>query len=426
MSEARPSDDAGAAEPPPGATAGATPALPGSRWRRAPRRFAARGAANRVRRSHAQTRVTVRMALVFLLAAGAAVLAGEGTWLALHLLLAGGVVLAISGVSLMLAVTWSAAPAPADGWAWAQRLLVAAGAAGVAAGRHWDLGDAVVAGAGAAYAAGLATLAVLLVVTVRAGVERRFDAAVAAYVGAVAAGLGGVAVGVHLAVDGAVLGLRHAHVTLNLLGLVGLVVGGTLPYFAATVGRSRMAAHATPRRLVATDAVLAVGLVLAVAGFAWAHDGLATAGLLAYALGILAVASAMPRPSERTLRWAGPRLLGLWAGAAWWATAVVALALGAGDGPGVTMIGPWVTALVVAAYLQVLWGSLAYLLPMLRGGGHERLSAGFATTRSWLALVAANVAGVALVLDAEALVAGALAIWGLDTAVRTGLVLRRA
>lgn len=409
-----------------GAETGATgeAALPGSRWRREPRPTA-RGAADRVARSHAQTRTTVRLSLAFLAAAALAAVAGEGRWLALHLLLAGGVVLAISGVSLMLTVTWSAAPAPADGWVWAQRLLVAGGAAGVAVGRHQDLGDGVVGAAGAGYVAGVVLLAVLLVATVRAGVERRFDPAVGAYVAALAAGLGGVAVGIHMALDGLTLPLRHAHVALNLLGLVGLVVGGTLPFFAATVGRARMATHATPARLVAVDAVLALGLAVAVTGLLVEAGSLATAGLVAYAAGILAAAWAMPRPTRRSLRWAGPRVVALWAGTGWWAAAVVALALGRGDGPGVAMAGPWITALVVAGYLQILWGSLAYLLPVLRGGGHERLSAGFARTRSWSALAAANVAGVSLVLEADALAAAALCVWGADAAVRLGLVLRR-
>jgi hypothetical protein len=137
---------------------------------------------------------------------------------------------------------------------------------------------------------------------------------------------------------------------------------------------------------------------------------------------VLAVVSAMPRPTSRQLRWAGPRLLGLWAGVLWWAGALVALAVDL-DGAGLPLSGRWVTVLVVAGYLQILWGSLAYLVPMLRGGGHERLGAGFATTRSWLGLAAANAAGVALALEAGPLATAALVTWGVDTAVRLALVL---
>lgn len=395
--------------------------LPGSRWREAPAK-AARGAQDRVRTSHRQTRPTVRTALGFLAAGGLAALAGEGSWLALHLVLAGAVVLAISGVSLMLTVTWSAAPAPPDRWVQVQRLLVAIGAAGVAVGRHADLPAGVVGAAGVAHLAGLLLLGGLLWVTVVAGVERRFDPAVAAYEAALVAGVAGVGFGIAMAVDGTTVALRATHVAVNLLGLVGLVVGGTLPFFAATVGRSRMAAHATPKRLLATTSALALALLVAAIGLMAERDGLARAGLLAYAAAALAVMSAMPRPTRRQLRWAGPRLLGLWAGALWWAGALVALALDL-DGAALPLSGRWVTVLVVAGYLQILWGSLAYLVPMLRGGGHEQLSAGFATTRSWLGLAAANLAGFALALEASELATAALALWGADTAVRLLLVL---
>jgi nitrite reductase (NO-forming) len=395
--------------------------LPGSRWRDAPAKTA-RGAQDRVRTSHRQTRPTIRLALGFLAAGGSAALAGEGQWLALHLVLAGAVVLAISGVSLMLTVTWSAAPAPADRWVRAQRWLIALGAAGVAVGRHLDLPVGLVGAAGGAHLAGLLLLGVLLWVTVAAGVERRFDAAVVAYEAALLAGLAGVGLGIAMAVDGTTVSLRAAHVGVNLLGLIGLVVGGTLPFFAATVGRSRMAPHTTPRRLLATTTALALALVVAALGLVAERDDLVQVGLLAYAAAVLAVVSALPRPTRRQLRWAGPRLLGLWAGALWWVTATVALAL---DVPAAALplSGPWVTVLVVAGYLQILWGSLAYLVPMMRGGGHERLGAGFATTRSWLGLAAANLAGAGFALELEVLSTAALAVWGADTAVRLVLVL---
>lgn len=63
----------------------------------------------------------------------------------------------------------------------------------------------MIGAAGVAFVAGLVLLAALVVVTVRQGVERRFAVAVGAYV-------------------------------------AGLVVAGTLPFFAATAGRTRMAA----------------------------------------------------------------------------------------------------------------------------------------------------------------------------------------
>src|SRR3546814_3802706 len=128
------------------------------------------------------------LALGFIAAAALSAAAVDARWLPLHLFLAGGMVLAISGVSLMLTVTWSAAPAPSDRWVTWQRVAVAVGAAGVGIGREAELADAVVGVSGALYVAGLVTLAGLLVVPIRPGVGRRFDAAVSDYVLALTAG----------------------------------------------------------------------------------------------------------------------------------------------------------------------------------------------------------------------------------------------
>ncbi|HEY8523707.1 MAG TPA: hypothetical protein VIL48_02005 [Acidimicrobiales bacterium] len=374
-----------------------------------------------MRLSHAQTRPTLRLALGFVLAAALAAAGGSPRWLPLHLFLAGGVVLAISGVSLMLTVTWSAAPAPPAGWVAVQRAGVAVGAAGVVLGREAGVPHGAAA-AGGLYLAGLVLLAVLLVVTVRRGVERRFDVAVAAYFAALAAGAAGVGLGIALVVGAPPAAARAAHLTVNLLGLVGLVVGGTLPFFAATVGRARMSPRATRRRLALTLGWQVAALGAAVAGLAAEVPDLAALGLAGYAGGICATLTTLPSLTRRQLRWAGPRLLGLWAGGIWWAVAVAAAAADAAAGRAV-FADRWLVVLVVAGYAQILWGSLAYLLPMLRGGGHERLGEGFAATRSWLGLAAANLAGLAAVLGAPGrATAGAVAVWVLDGVWRAARV----
>lgn len=394
-----------------------------SRPPRSPRpTAAARGAGDRVRRSHAQTRWTLRLALAFIAAAVVAAAAGSGRWLPLHLFLAGGVVLAISGVSLMLTVTWSAAPAPPDVWTTVQRTCVAIGAAGVAIGRSADLAPAVVAVSAIAYLVGLLVLAVLLVVTARRGVERRFDPAVASYLTALALGTAGIAIGASMALGSPSTAARAAHATANVLGLVGIVVGGTLPYFAATVGRSKMSPAAGRVRLFVQVAWQGVAVVVAVVALAAGAEAVAAAALGAYAVGILAVLATLPRPTRRQLEWAGPRLVGLWAGVLWWTAAVAATAVDAAGGAPV-WAGRWLLVVVVAGYAQILWGSLAYLLPVLRGGGHVALSEGFATTRSWPGLVAANVAGIALALGLPAVVpVAAVAVWVLDGAWRAARV----
>lgn len=395
--------------------------LPTSRWRAAPT-SGARGASDRVRLSHAQARATLQLALAFVAASALAAVLADGRWLPLHLFLAGGVVLAISGVSVMLTVTWSAAPAPSNRAVQVQRSCIALGAVGVGAGRELDLGAWVLAPAGFLYLAGLVLLAAVLAVTSRRGVERRFDPAVAAYLAAVVAGVAGVLLGMTMAIGTPSAGLRRAHVTLNLLGLVGLVVGGTLPFFAATIGRSRMAPHATARRLLGAVGWQTAAVVVATVGLASESSGVAAAGLGGYAAGIVAALWLLPRPTRRQLQWAGPRVVALWAGGLWWAIAVVVAAVEAGRGAPAVLDERWVTVLVVGGYAQILWGSLAYLLPVLRGGGHERLGEGFATTRSWVALGAANLAAGALAFGADRFAAAALAVWVLDAGVRSARV----
>jgi len=300
-------------------------------------------------------------------------------------------------------------------------VLVGAGAAGVAFGRELDAPVELVALSGSAFVVGLVLLAAMLVYTVRAGVQRRYDVAVAAYVAALAAGVAGVGIGIALAFNGGSVHLRGAHIALNALGLVGLVIIGTLPFFAATVGRSKMSPQARPRRLAVLVACQTTAVALGATALATAARGLTAFALAAYAAGVLATLALVPRPTRRNLRWAGPRLIALWAGCGWWALAVGATSLSVANGRSF-YDGPWLVVLVVAGYAQILWGALAYLLPVLRGGGHERLAAGFATTRSWVGLGAVNVAGVALALAAPFIAAAAVAVWATDTAIRVALV----
>jgi nitrite reductase (NO-forming) len=378
-------------------------------------------AADRVRLTHAQTRSTIRVALGFVAAAAVAAGMGSGRWLALHLFLAGGVMLAISGVSLMLTVTWSAAPAPPGRWVATQRACIAAGTAGFAIAREAALADVAIAAAGSLYLVGLVLLAALLTSTLNARVERRFDVAAAAYLAALAAGAGGVALGIAMVLGTHTAGIRDAHVAVNVLGLVGLVVGGTMPFFAATVGRSRMAPRAGATRLACTLAWQVCALATATVALGTRQPTVAAVALTAYAAGIIAVLAALPVPTRRQLRWAGPRLIALWLGGLWWSGAVFATALDTAAGHPV-LSGRWIAVLVIAGYGQILWGSLAYLLPMLRGGGPEGLGQGFAATRSWLGLIAANLTGLGLALAVPRAAAMAAAVWVLDGAWRAARV----
>lgn len=407
------------------------PSPPASRWRPSDRPVppgpATRGAAGRVREAQRQARAALALAALFVGAAAVAAVAPHdlGTWLPLHLFLAGGVTAAISGATVLFTVTWAAAPAPPGRLLAVQRACVGAGAGGLAVARLADAPAAALAVAGVTFAGGLALLGAVLVVTVRRGVERRYDVAVAWYVAAVAAGLAAAGFGVGLGTGHVWGDLRTAHVALNLLGLVGLVIAGTLPTFAATAGRTRLAPGATPARHGRALAWQVGSLAVVVAGALAGVDAATAAGLVAYGLGLVLVLALLPRPGLRRLAWAGPRLAGLWVGAGWWLAACGAGAAEAARG-GVPLTGRWLVVLVVAGYGQILWASFAYLVPVLRGGGHERLSAGFATTRSWVGFGAVNAAGAGLLAGSAPVVQVAIAVWLLDAGVRGAALRRRA
>lgn len=356
------------------------------------------------------------IAALFVVAALAA-LAGHSRWATVHLALAGATVLLISAASLMLAVTWSAAPAPPDLAVVAQRTFVTVGVALFVGGRQADAPTWTPVLGAALYGLGLILLAGLLVVTVRRGVERRYDAPVAGYVVALVAGVAGAALGVDMVVGTPTVDVRDAHRVLNLLGLIGIVIASTLPFFAATVVRSKMNRAATPARLIAILVLQSSTVVLTVAGLLGSTDSVAIVGLAAYATSTVLVAAQLPRPTKRQLDWAGPRMLALWLGTAWWVLSVAAAAVAVARGRS-PFEDPWLAVLVISAYGQIVWGSLAYLLPVLRGGGHRLLSAGFSLTRSWEGLVAVNVAGLALIVGLTPLVVVSVGLWVLASAVR--------
>ncbi|MEO5723165.1 MAG: hypothetical protein ABIQ39_14250, partial [Ilumatobacteraceae bacterium] len=232
-------------------------------------------------------------------------------------------------------------------------------------------------------------------------------------------GIGGSALGAALATghsDSHYEMVRNIHLTTNLYGLVGLVIAGTLPYFVATQARLKTSTRATPRNVRLIVGWLAAMVVVAVVGFWSSHPAVAGAGLLGYAAGVLAVATILPRVRRRQVRWAGPRLLQIGAGMVWWVLATVVYA--AGVIGGATDRWSALRALAIGGFGQIVVGSFAYLAPVLRAGGHERLTAGFRVTRSWAGLVAANVAAAGALAGSGWLMAAGLAVWALDGAAR--------
>lgn len=379
------------------------------------------GAAGRVAAVHRQSRPTLGLAAAFSIAAGVATALPHrtGAWLPVHLFLLGGVLLAISAATQLLAVTWGAAPAPADRPVAVQRTLIVVGVAGLASARELAWPTPFLAAAGLAVVGGLLLLGALLWQLRAAAIQDRFAPVVDHDLSALAFGVAGSVAGVLLATG---LGpvdagrLRAAHLTVNLLGLVGVVVAGTLPWFVATSAKVRVSPRATATRQRGNLLLLVVATTTAVAGELFDNRVMSSVGLAGYAVGLVGVVALLPRLRAKQLRWAGPRLIQILAGTTW-LTATVAVAVAHG-----TLTSRAVLVLVVGGYGQIVAGALAYLGPVLRGGGHERLSAGFRLTRSWLGLAAGNVAALAAALALPALLRAAVVVWVVDAGVR-GLLL---
>lgn len=379
--------------------------------------FSRRAVDRRVPEAQAQARRGLTACLLITAAAATVAIAGGDRWIAVHLFVAGGLVSAFSGVSVMLTATWSTAPAPPPGFSIAQLSAVVVGSLGIVIGRHLDAPGAVFHGFGTIYLAGLIGLAALLVDTVRHGSKRRFGPAVTGWVAALALAVLGTIAGITLASGASVKALRSVHLTTNLLGFLGVAIATTIPFFGSTVVRAKMNPKATPAALNLTTALLAAGPLIAVIGLAGDVPALTAAGYALHAIGLLAIYRISPRPTGRQLEWAGPRMIGLWAGGVWWAIAVLATAVDGlrGTAP---LTGRWLVVLLVGGYAQILWASLAYVLPMLRGGGHELLGRGFATTRSRVTLAGLQIAALTAVLRAGTVFRIMVAIVVLDSAIR--------
>ena len=144
-----------------------------------------------------------------------------------------------------------------------------------------------------------------------------------------------------------------------------------------------------------------------------------SAGFFLYAFGLLLVILILPMSSKNAPRWIEPRALQLLFGIAWWMAVTFSFGLAGdqwGQDKGVLQ------ALVAGGFGQILIGSLAYLGPVLRGGGHEMLSSGFAITRSWIALAAGNLAAIAALIGHGRWFTLALAVWALDVVIRALLL----
>lgn len=345
-------------------------------------------------------------------------------WAALHLLLVGGILGAISAAAQLFAVTWSSSPAPPRPLVALQRWLLAVGAVVLVVGRHRGWPEALTAAGGTAVVAALALLGWILVWIRQRGITDRFVPAIDTYLLALAVGLVGTGTGVAMVTGGLATAsaARDAHITLNLFGLVGLVVAGTLPTFVATQVRAKVSPRATPARVRLTAAAMGGAVLLASLGLLLEVGALAALGFAGFAVVAASTFSILPRLGPKQRSWAGPRLAQLLAALAWWVVAAAWAALWSLD---VVVADRLWLLLGVGVYTQLVVASLAYLGPIIRGRDHEAQPRAFRITRSWLSLVAGNATALAIVVGWWPAIAAAAVVWGLDVAVRAAVLVAR-
>ena len=349
--------------------------------------------------------------------------AGEGTWWGpLHVFLVGGVLLAISGATQMFSITWAAATPPDRRLAAAQRWVTAAGATsavmGVSAGVAW----LAAIGAGLV-AAGLGVLVWILVGITHRSLLHRFGLTARFYLLALAAGLIGVTLGGLLAIKGAGLAhlnVRTAHMHLNLVGLIGFTIFGTLPTLLPTTAHHRMVSGSEGRIAFG----LCVGSVAAMVAGIVAGPRLVGAGCaLAAVAGVTILVGIVSRLGLRRMLGSGfPGLLiatgTMWI-IGWCANQAVVLAQGNHT------VYAGATVLGVGGVALVLFGSLAYLIPVLSAAGKTPGDTVPVMHRHGkLRVIGANLvlAAAAFGLPRSILV-GVTAVWLIDFGVRVGRVM---
>ncbi len=376
---------------------------------------------SRVAESHQIARTAFAAALVFAIVAvvwGVVALATDGPWWGpLHAFLAGTVLLAISGASQMFTITWSSTRPPTRAATSAQRWLVISGVAAVLLGMAAHVSALIWIG-GLTAAAGVVVLAGNVYGAVRRSLLRRFDLSARFYLTAFACGVVGIVLGTVMGTGSAGVSfetLRLAHSHLNLVGLVGLTIIGTLPTLLPTT--------AYHRAVSGTEAVWAwrasvVGAVFMTGGVLVPRLVGAGSLLVAVAGLIILIGIVVRLPDEGRHKLP---FLQITLGASWllgWALADAISVLGSGTMP---HFAGWTAAAVVGGVGQVLAGSLAYLVPVLKGSPFVE-NRRIMQARSWLPLLSVNLAAIAIGLRLGPTAVAALAVWVIDFLVRLGRV----
>ncbi len=354
--------------------------------------------------------LAISLAVAFLVAALGSALLPEavrrGTWLPLHLALAGAASSAIAGVMPFFSAAFAAAP-PTD----VRLRIVAVGAVALGA---FSMSAGVVAGSpdvaaagGLSFVAGIALTALATLRPLRGALGPSRGLVTQGYVVALAE----VGVGATLAtlfVGGwpplvANWGsLKPAHAWLNLVGFVSLVLATTLLHFFPTVVGARIATRPSAR---ITVIALAVGPPVVAFGFALRSDSLGRAGAVVVIAGGIALAMYAWRTWTTRGHWTTDRawhgftIGGLISALAWFEVGIAVAAgrvIALGTDPGTwsvdAVFGPFVVGWIGLAIVA----SATHLLPAVGPGdsaahGHQRAILG----RASVARLAAADVGVA-------------------------------
>ena len=378
--------------------------------------------------------VAISLALAFLVAAVVTAFLPAslrvGTWLPLHLALAGGASTAIAGMMPFFSAA-IATSQPVDARVrWASVSAVALGALLIAAG--YAAGHLPIAAAGGlAFVAGMALTAYATIVPMRRPLARTGGVVTLGYASSLLlVASGALLATLFLAGSTPVLqawgNLRPAHAWLNLVGFVSLVIATTLLHFFPTVIGARIL---RVRSAYATVLGLAGGTALVALGFALRSDPIVRAG----AIGVMAGAAALAIYAAQTWRtkstWTGDEgwhrfaMGGLVSSIAWFEvgalTATLRLAVAGADpaaASATAFLGPLVPGWVGLAILA----SATHLVPAIGPGdpgahARQRRQLGqLGGTRLVLADVGIACLALGIPLDLPALIVLGLLLAGIS------------
>ncbi|WP_229708843.1 multicopper oxidase domain-containing protein [Knoellia flava] len=334
----------------------------------------------------------------------------EARWLMVHLLLLGAVTNAILVWSTHFARALLRAAPSRRRWEAVRLLSLNVGVATVVAGvvgQVWQLAlfGALVVGASVA-AHGISLLRLM-----RRALPGRFGTTIHHYVGAALILPIGAVLGTLLAREPAdpVHGrLLVAHLTVNVLGWVGLTVIGTVLTLWPTILRTRIpdgAERSTRRSLP----VLVLGLSVVGAGAAAGALTLAALGVITYLCGALwslspLLVAARTKPPQSYAAWSVLAATGWFVvSVAWFAVLLATAPDWAAAGESGNRVA---VPLAVGFAAQVLLGALTHLVPVVLGGGPARVRELNATLERGAALrvVVANTGLLVCLLPSPSLV----------------------